>query len=291
MTQLAPSLRKVAVLISALDEQAADALLEQMGPDEAAKVRRALVELDDIPAEEQEQVLADFVRRQRPEPSQSVQDAVSLDIDPEVEAAAASWTPTAVATKPVSEDTASLDFLQDVEALSIARLLVHEHPQTAAVVISHLPPRHAALVLEALPAGVAMEALERSATIDTIAPDILADLARELRRQLAPHVRSNASAAMPLTHLTAVLEAMDYRQRQRLLLQLNERNTALLRRLGLYPSGVSAGAAKAPPGAPRYRLDAVVDELEERSPTPDDRYEPTRTSLGFALPETAWNEQ
>ena len=62
--QLSPSLRKAAVLISALDEPTAERILQQMGADDAAKVRSALVELDDIPAEEQQQVLAEFLQQQ-----------------------------------------------------------------------------------------------------------------------------------------------------------------------------------------------------------------------------------
>src|SRR5437870_4225041 len=64
MSQLSPSLRKAAVLISALDERAAEALLQQMSSDDAAKVRSALVELDNVPAAEQRQVLADFLQAQ-----------------------------------------------------------------------------------------------------------------------------------------------------------------------------------------------------------------------------------
>src|SRR5438477_9836622 len=87
---LSPSLRKAAVLVSALDEPTADAILQQMSPEDAAKVRRALIELDEIPADEQQQVLADFLRQQGAPapPDASAGDDVSLEINPQIEAGA-----------------------------------------------------------------------------------------------------------------------------------------------------------------------------------------------------------
>src|SRR6478735_4272486 len=88
MSQLPPSLRKAAVLISALDEREADALLQQMSAEDAAKVRSALVELQDVAADEQQQVLAEFLRAQsRSQQPQQDDGGVDLEINPAVEAA------------------------------------------------------------------------------------------------------------------------------------------------------------------------------------------------------------
>src|SRR4029078_11732534 len=100
------------------------------------------------------------------------------------------------------------------DTIAIARLLMHEHPQTAAVVVSHLAPERAAAGLQELPAALATDALERIATIDAIAPEVLAELARALRRQLAPHLRATGSTGAPPAHLSAVLEGMDFRLRE-----------------------------------------------------------------------------
>src|SRR6185369_9921327 len=134
MTQLLPSLRKAAVLISALDEREADAILQQMSKDDAAKVRSALVELQDVPAAEQEQVLADFLQAKnhahRPENDGG---GVDLEIDPAVEAAAENLTPTHTpnVASTTNDDRATFDFLADVDAKAIATVLSRELPQTA----------------------------------------------------------------------------------------------------------------------------------------------------------------
>src|SRR5438045_1403501 len=90
LKMLSPSLRKAAVLVSALDEPTADAVLQQMSAEDSAKVRSALIELDEIPADEQQQVLSDFFRQQNapPSPAAHASDDVSLEIDPQLEQAA-----------------------------------------------------------------------------------------------------------------------------------------------------------------------------------------------------------
>src|SRR4051812_9110285 len=89
MSQLSPSLRKAAVLVATLDEDAAESLLRQMSAEDAAKVRSALVALDTIPSDEQQQVLAEFLGQQGSPSSASAADSdVALELDPAIEAAA-----------------------------------------------------------------------------------------------------------------------------------------------------------------------------------------------------------
>ena len=247
MPSLPPSLRKAAVLISALDERAAEALLAQMGSEQSAKVRSALMELDDIPTEEQQQVLAEFMHRQGVSAAAATDD-VELTLDPCVESAAGfqpanrhpyAWREENPASRDVSssrlETNASLDFLAHVPPEPLADLMRREHPQTVAAVVAHLPPQQAADVLARVPASLATEALERMASLGELAPEVFADLARGLRSQLAPYLQSGAAAGPSLDRLNAVLGAMDYRQRQRVVLSLAQRNGTLLHNLGLSP--------------------------------------------------------
>ncbi len=55
------SIRKAAILVSVLDRDSADALLDKMGPEQAARVRDAVFELDLVSQEEQDQIVREFV--------------------------------------------------------------------------------------------------------------------------------------------------------------------------------------------------------------------------------------
>jgi flagellar motor switch protein FliG len=270
MTQLPPSLRKAAVLISALDDGAADALLSQMSHEDAAKVRSALVELDEIPADEQQQVLADFLAQQgAPAVAPEVTGDVELDLDPHLEAAAARSHPVEAASALLPEPAnreSPFSFLKDVEPNAIAAVLNREHPQTVAVVVANLPPQHAASVLQKLPAALATDALERIASLDALAPEVQTDLARELRRQLAPHLKSPEAACASFAHLTAVLEAMEDQQRRRVVSRLGARNRNLAHRLGLAPAAETRPSQHNRVVALRYRLDSDVPMAAAANP-------------------------
>jgi flagellar motor switch protein FliG len=235
---LAPALRRVAVLISALDAEAADTILAQIGEQDAAKIRNALVELPEISPDEQQEALAAFLNAQGKSNSQPVAatENVTLELNPAVEAAVASAASQPAASLAQPSESPSFAFLAGVDAKPIAAILSQELPQTVAVVVAHLPPEQAAAVLQELPPALATDALERIAWIGEPAADIQWDVIRVLRERLAPHLRAAGADATSLARLSAVLGAMDDRQRQRVVQQLGQRNQVLLDRLGLSPS-------------------------------------------------------
>src|SRR5262245_5671686 len=118
---LSPSLRKAALLISALEEDAAEAVLQQMSADDAAKVRSALVELDEIQADEQQAVLAEFLQKQgAPSAAPDAPDDVALELDPVVEAAAGTPESHSSSAELPLEDETPLAFLEHVDPSAIA---------------------------------------------------------------------------------------------------------------------------------------------------------------------------
>src|SRR5689334_3789960 len=63
MSRIDANIRRAAVLVASLDRASADALLNQMSPDESRLVRRAVLELDEIDDDERETVIAQFVAK------------------------------------------------------------------------------------------------------------------------------------------------------------------------------------------------------------------------------------
>ena len=283
---LPTSLRKAAVLISALDERAADALLDQMGPEQAARVRSAMMELADVSDDEQQRVLAEFLQRKH---SPALAAAAARDGDVELELAtpeAANGGPTTLSTetehRPAgTEQTSSeiqLTRLSSIAPESLARVLRSENPQTVAAVLAHLPPEQTAVVLEYLPAALATEALARMAWIEPLASAVLADLERELCARIERELGPAALPAESVRRVSAVLSAMDFRQRERVVLQLAERNGALANRLGLCSQRSGPNTAQAYQASSfRYRI-----ERPEAHNQPAAHSEPAASILEFA---------
>ncbi|MBC7852894.1 MAG: hypothetical protein IAF94_05620 [Pirellulaceae bacterium] len=215
------AIRKAAILISTLDNASGDALLEQMGPETAERVRNALMELEEIPEGEQQRVIADFMLRG------SGGEEGGVEFDP------------ALARRMEEDSPAIADgneppfqFLRNAEPSLLAAYLEKEHPQTAAVVISHLAPEQAAQVLEQMPPEISTEALRRMAWLDELAPVVLRDVEREIKTALLPKMRRPETRLAGLASVQAVLSAVQGSRRNELLNRLAEQDQQLVRQLG-----------------------------------------------------------
>lgn len=72
-----------------------------------------------------------------------------------------------------------------LDAKAFAAHIGREHPQTVAVVLSKILPDYAAQVLALLPAAAASDAMLRMLQLGDIPPDIMEDVERALRQDLA----------------------------------------------------------------------------------------------------------
>src|SRR5262249_29673219 len=70
-------------------------------------------------------------------------------------------------------DASPFRFLHETSPRALGRLLEREHPQTIAVVVSHLPSDRAAEVLAGLPAELQIEVARRLVDLDETDPEIL----------------------------------------------------------------------------------------------------------------------
>lgn len=163
-------LRKAAVLVAALDSAGADALLERLPPEQAALVRRTLVELPDVAADEEAAVIEEFFRRggvASPTVVESVEYAPSQTV--------------------TGDGDATFEFLHAAPVEDLGELLAGERPQVVAVVVSHLPAEQAARVVAILPNELQTEVVRRLARLDDTDPMILreveAGLARRFQRR------------------------------------------------------------------------------------------------------------
>lgn len=229
------SLRNAAILIDTLDPRSADALIEQMPPQQAARVRRAVMELSDVTAQEREQVVAMFVRRNGAPPA-TRDDGIEID-----DSLAAKFAVAPQNTRPrptVVNDTADNEplpfrFLHEAAGDSLSSFLRHEHPQTIAVVISHLPPDRAADVLLRLPEELQAEVVRRVSHLEETDPEIVREIEREIETVLSHRVRTVKQRAAGVAAVSAILAATSGPERDRLLYNLAHADAQLAEQLTL----------------------------------------------------------
>ncbi len=79
--------------------------------------------------------------------------------------------------KTLSTETVSFDALQKTDPQQLAKFIHSEHPQTIALILSHLNPPQAAGLLSSLPAEMRSDVTLRMASLDQISPEIISKIA------------------------------------------------------------------------------------------------------------------
>lgn len=189
MTLNPEQLRKAAVLIAALDADGADAVLDRISPEHAALIRRTLIELPDVAADEESAVIGEFFR--------------SGGVEAEPIADDVTYEPSATASFGA---VAPFHFLHDTAVEDVAELLADERPQIAALVISHLPAEQASQTVAALPDDLQAEVVRRLARLDETDPEILREVEAALERR---HRGRFPAAGRRLVGVGAVRRIMD----------------------------------------------------------------------------------
>jgi flagellar motor switch protein FliG len=237
----AGNLRKAAVLVASLDPEPAEAILDQMSPDQAAAVRTAVETLGPLDPVEQNEVIEEFFRIgplvPDREPSGIELDhprCASLSVpgaprDSEGDCDAAPCKTSTDAATP------SASVLHDVSPASLASFLEREQPQTVAVVLSRLSSQRAAEVLAALPVDLQVEAARRVTDLDEMDPAIIGELERGIEAWLCERERTDRRRAAGMTALANILEVSPPSTRQRVLAGLKDHGSGLTKRVAPAP--------------------------------------------------------
>lgn len=203
MTLTPEQLRKAAVLIAALDADGADAVLDRIPADEAAQIRRTLIELPDVAAAEEAAVIGDFFRAGGVEAEPADDDVV--------------YEPSTHAT---INENAPFHFLHHVAVEDLGELLAGERPQTAAVVISHLPADQAALAVAALPDELQSEVVRRLARLDETDPEVLREVETALERRFRSRFPHGARRAAGVGAVRRIMDEASPEMRRQWLTSL-----------------------------------------------------------------------
>ncbi len=183
--EVIPNLQKAAILLVVVGENASAELLQQLSEEDVNRVSREVAKLTAISAEQAESVLEEFhyisnagdyvarggidfarkllMKAFEPEHAKRLLDRL---------------------TKALGSDAASFDAIQKADPQQLAKFIHNEHPQTIALVLSHLNYTQAAALLTSLPAAMRADVSQRMASLDQISPDIIYKIAAVIGQKL-----------------------------------------------------------------------------------------------------------
>jgi flagellar motor switch protein FliG len=177
-------LRKAAVLLVALRQDTAAKIMKNMDRERVEELSREIAAIDAIAPEVREHVIREFynlvlARQYADAGGMAWARALLQKTLPPDEARRV----VAIIEHQVHEQPFS--FLQKTEKENLVTFLQEEHPQTIALVLSHVPSGMATDILSALPTERQIEVVSRIANMDQTSPDVIKEVERGLEKRLA----------------------------------------------------------------------------------------------------------
>lgn len=120
-----------------------------------------------------------------------------------------------------------LESLEVVDAKSLANFLIHEHPQTVSVILAHLEPEKKGEVLKRLPEALQAEVVLRMANLDHVAPELIAEVDRVLKEELATIGNVEQATLGGVQPVAEMLNVMDKNTEKAIMSRIEEKDPIL----------------------------------------------------------------
>lgn len=121
----------------------------------------------------------------------------------------------------------NLESLEMVDAKSLSNFLVSEHPQTVAVILSHLEAEKKSEVLKRLPENLQAEVVLRMANLEHVDPDLIAEVDRVLKAELASISTVEQATLGGVQPVAEMLNIMDKNTEATIMSRLEEKDPIL----------------------------------------------------------------
>jgi flagellar motor switch protein FliG len=178
-------IKKAAMLLILLGDKISGELVKQLSEEEVQLVSREVARLESISAEQAEALLEEFYQM-----NMAHEFVVRGGIDYAKKMLVSAFGPE-VATrlidrlaKAMGGNYENLDILQKADPQQLAKFIHNEHPQTIALVLSHLGASQAAALLVSLPSELRADVALRMANLDQISPEIVNKIASVIGQKL-----------------------------------------------------------------------------------------------------------
>jgi flagellar motor switch protein FliG len=211
-------LEKAATLMVILGEQTSADVFRQLDEAEIQRIGRAIASIPTITSEIAEEVLTefyqmivaqDYVLKGGLDYARSVLvSAFGIDKAHRLIDRLASG---------IVEQSATFDTLQRADPQQLANFLHNEHPQTVALVLSHLNTKQAAALLQSLPDELRDDIAIRMATLDQISPEVISRIASVISDKLQALGQTSREAYGGARAVAAIFNSIDQKDSKALL--------------------------------------------------------------------------
>ncbi len=201
------NLRKAAIFLISLPKDQAGALLSRLEPKQVEAVMTEIAKIGLITPEEQENVIREFSKAN---PTKLIGGAGGFNVAQQLaEAALGQDGLNVIENVRSSLEAIPFGFLQKVDSENLLTFIVDEHPQTIALIVSHLRPAQGADIINGLPPERQMAVIRRIATMQQTSPEIIKEVEKGLENRMSSVMSQKLESAGGVGSVAEILNVID----------------------------------------------------------------------------------
>ncbi len=219
-------LEKAAVLLTTLPQDEAAAILTRLDPKQVELVSIEIARLKAVSGDEQSEVIREFAASN---PSSTGSNAGGIDRARSlVEMALGKDANSTLDNIRQSIEAVPFSFLRNVDSQNILTYVVDEHPQTVALILSHLPAGPGAEVLAGLPPDRQLSVVQRISSMGQTSPEVIEEVERGLENRMSSVMSQSFENAGGVGAVAEMLNVSDRATERSLLENLAQEDPELV---------------------------------------------------------------
>lgn len=218
--------QKSAVLLIALGVDAAGEVLRKLDDHEVEQISIEIARLRNVSSEVVESVLVEYHDMAIAQ-NYIAQGGMGYAREALIEALGADRAEEVMMRVEASMEVSAFHLLQTVETEQLSGYLRKEHPQTAALILSHLNPMKAGDIINRFEDDLQTEILYRLATMNKTSPDLLDDIESVIRQQLGSVFGAELSSSGGAEKVADILNGVNRNTEKQILGTIEERDPEL----------------------------------------------------------------
>jgi flagellar motor switch protein FliG len=219
-------IRKAAILLMSLPEEQAAQLLSKLLPKQVELVSIEIARLGRLSGDEQEAVIHEFAEAN---PNSLGMAAGGIDLAKTlVEKALGKNANQTLDNVRQSIEALPFGFLKSVDPQNLLTFIIDEHPQTIALILSHLPPSYGAEIVKGLPPERQLAVIRRIAHMGQTNPEVIQEVERGLESRMANLMHQSFEKAGGVNSVAEILNVSDRAVERSLLESLAQEDPTLV---------------------------------------------------------------
>ncbi len=218
---------KAAILILSLDKPVAAEVMSQLPRQLVEQVTLRIAQIGHVSKEKQEQVFNEFYATAG---ESTTIERGGMDFANELLQQSLGSEGASAILENVRQTMSSVPFgfLQKSGAENLLTFIVEEHPQTIALILSHLPSQLSAEVLGGLPTDKQLEVIRRIATMEQTNPEVVRDVESSLESRMKTTFNQQMENAGGVQTVAQILNVTDRMTNKTILESLEEDEAELV---------------------------------------------------------------